>query len=179
MIRLLMRHIAGDPDALLIRTVHRLCSWLWYHLFLSDTICHTFYLNSFKPVQKPSHCHRCIWVVRLCVIGFVWTLSQAFVFTLHTNWSEHPWERERKLLSTAPKCFHPFLYCATYFDVTIEFDILYISSRFWEVVGIPGCLMCYWNICLRSSATFNLPLFISFCLIYFFTFTYLLNLITP
>lgn len=47
-------------------------------------------------------------------------------------------EREHKLLSTAPKCFHPFLYCATYFDVTIEFDILCISSSFGEVVGIPG-----------------------------------------
>lgn len=50
--------------------------------------------------------------------------------------------------------------------------------------GLQGALraLCgkfYWNICLHGSVAFNLLLFISFRLIYFFTFAYLLNLITP
>lgn len=120
------------------------------------------------------------WCVYVSSGSFQLSLKLLYSDFIQTDQSTHERiEREHKLLSTAPKCFYSSLYCATYFDVTIEFDILYISSQYGEVVGIPGCLMCYWNICLRSSATFNLPLFISFRLIYFFTFTYLLNLITP
>lgn len=120
------------------------------------------------------------WCVYVSSGSFELSLKLLYSDFIQTDQSTHERiEREHKLLSTAPKCFYSSLYCATYFNVTIEFDILYISSQYGEVVGIPGCLMCYWNICLRSSATFNLPLFISFRLIYFFTFTYLLNLITP
>lgn len=48
-----------------------------------------------------------------------------------------------------------------------------------EAPWVPSVEKFYWNICLHGSVAFNLLLFISFRLIYFFTFVYLLNLITP
>lgn len=54
--------------------------------------------------------------------------------------------------------------------------------KVFEVCRGPPSALCwkfYWNICLHGSVAFNLLLFISFRLIYFFTFAYLLNLITP
>lgn len=63
-----------------------------------------------------------------------------------------------------------------------SFGELTFSSK--SLRGLQGALsaLCwkfYWNICLHGSVAFNLLLFISFRLIYFFTFAYLLNLITP
>lgn len=58
---------------------------------------------------------------------------------------------------------------------------LSVEKVFRGLQGALGalCWKFYWNICLHGSVAFNLLLFISFRLIYFFTFAYLLNLITP
>lgn len=98
-----------------------------------------------------------------------------------------------------------FPYCVPYYDVNEDSGVKYNYSsvgfggadfefkKFLRFavggvqyggggVGWALCALCwkfYWNICLHGSVAFNLLLFISFRLIYFFTFAYLLNLITP
>lgn len=108
-------------------------------------------------------------------------------------WKTEGTEHSLSSPTICPSNGYLFPYHVPYFDVNEDNGIKHSYSSgslgdptfsfktFWCFQGALGalCWKFYWNICLHGSVAFNLLLFISFCLIYFFTFAYLLNLITP